>query len=128
MRRAGLAIDTSLQSWLAWIALTGFEATGQIALKIGAVDASAGFSGWTPLGRIILSPGLFISIACDALGFLVWLWILERHNLSVAVPVSASTYFATIGASYAVLGEGVTPLQILGLAVMGAGLLLVASE
>ena len=114
--------------WGAWIALFGLDAAAQIFLKIGAVDASGGALAWAPVGRLMLSSGFFLSIACDVLAFLVWLRILERHDLSVAVPATAGCYFVTVAASYLILGETVTPLQFLGLAVMGAGLALVARD
>ena len=114
--------------WGVWLLLAGLEAGAQISLKLAAVGAAGGAGEWAPVGTLAAEPLFWVSLACDGAAFWVWMRILYQHDLSVAVPVSAICYFATILASYALLHEPVAPLQGAGLLLMGLGIHLTAGE
>jgi|GEM_PF-1472895 len=112
----------------AWVFLALLEAGAQVSMKLAAADASAGDGAWAPLGVLLQSPLFLLSILCDALGFLVWMALLARHDLSVVVPVSASSYFTIILASHYILAEPFSMIQIAGLVLIGFGIVLIAAE
>ena len=112
---------------LNWLVFVALETFAQIALKFAAVDTSAagGFAGWL---HALATNGWFqASIAADVMNFFAWMLILRRHELSLAVPLSSLCYFTIILASTILLHEAVTPLQLLGLGLVGIGIVLVAS-
>lgn len=114
--------------WGIWVLLAGLEAGAQISLKLAAVGAAGSAGSWAPVDALANAPLFWVSLACDGGAFWVWMRILHQHDLSVAVPISAICYFATILASYALLHEPVAPLQGAGLLLMGLGIHLSAGE
>ena len=66
------------------------------------------------------------SIAADIANFFIWMSILRRHDLSLAVPLSSLSYFTVIALSTILLHEAVTPLQLVGLGAVGIGIILIA--
>ncbi len=108
---------------LAWLALVAVEIVTQLSLKFagkatGSFDFSAHAfalargSGW--LGRAIAS-------YCGC--FVVWMLILRHSDLSRAFPTSAIVFVAVMFASWLVLHEPIGAMQLLGAAVIVAGIL-----
>jgi multidrug transporter EmrE-like cation transporter len=59
-------------------------------------------------------------------GFLVWLWLLRRLPLSVAFPTAAGSLIAaTVLGGYLFLGERLAVAQVIGIALILAGIVLV---
>lgn len=62
-------------------------------------------------------------------GFLVWLWLLRRLPLSVAFPIAAGALIATtVLGGYLFLGESLVVVQVIGIALILAGIVLVFSR
>ena len=111
---------------LNWIAFVALETFAQISLKLAAVVANPG-SGLTAWLSALLSNHWFqVSIAADIANFFIWMSILRRHDLSLAVPLSSLSYFTVIALSTILLHEAVTPLQLVGLGAVGIGIILIA--
>ena len=111
-----------------WIALALLEALAQVSLKFAASAVSPDADGWAPVGGLIREPWFAASIGCDVAGFWAWMVLLAKYELSVAIPVSALSYFATIAASTFILHESVTWQHAAGLLCIGAGIALVAGN
>lgn len=111
-----------------WVALALLEALAQVSLKFAALAVSPDENAWAPVGRLIREPWFAVSIGCDVAGFWAWMVLLTKYDLSVAIPVSALTYFATIAASTLILHESVTWQHAAGLLCIGAGIALVAGK
>ena len=111
-----------------WLILISLETLGQLSLKFAAdgTDVSDSLGPW--LQKLALNHWFQISIACDIAGFLAWMSILRRHDLSFAIPISGLCYFATVGISTIFLHEPVQSVQLIGLAIIGTGVILVAAE
>ncbi|WP_072376417.1 EamA family transporter [Hyphomicrobium sp. NDB2Meth4] len=115
------------QLWI-WAALIAIESAAQISLKLAAnqIGEISWESDW--LVRAV-SDGWFIaSLVCDVAGFLVWIALLRRHDLSFAVPVSSLCFVLVLVLSVVVLNEPVSALQIVGMATIGVGIYLVAQD
>lgn len=113
---------------LNWIVFVALETFAQISLKLAAADAPPGpdLAAWL---RALTSNGWFqASIAADVVNFFAWMLILRRHDLSLAVPLSSFCYVTIVLASTFLLHETVTPLQVLGLGLVGIGIVLVADR
>jgi len=62
-------------------------------------------------------------------GFLVWLWLLRRLPLSVAFPTAAGALIAaTVLGGYVFLGEKLLAPQVIGIALILVGIVLVFSR
>lgn len=103
---------------------------GQLLLKIGmlrvgrfSLNISTIVQQYT---RILLNPLVVAGIVGFALSMLVWLYVLSRLELSVAYPFVALNYVLILFASHFLLKETITPLKIMGVAVIVIGVYLIS--
>ena len=108
-----------------------FNVTANILLKKGVL-AFGGISGQKAnllpeLVKAATTPYLWIGLTLYGLSFLIWLRVLSFNDLSRAYPIFATIVFllTTIG-SIRFLNEGVSPIRILGIAIMLIGIYIVA--
>ena len=111
---------------LNWILFVVLETFAQIALKLAAVDVGPQSVMQIWFTALLSSHWFQVSIAADIVNFFIWMSILRRHDLSLAVPLSSLSYFTVVVLSTALLHESVTPLQLLGLSAVGIGIILIA--
>jgi drug/metabolite transporter (DMT)-like permease len=100
---------------------------GQVLLKRGmlvfgqvSVD-----SVWVSLPRIAKIPFVPIGFACFALSSILWLVVLSRWRLSYVYPCLSLNYVLVLLISAIWLREPISPVQILGVLVIGLGVTLV---
>jgi drug/metabolite transporter (DMT)-like permease len=115
-------------SAVAWLILAALETEAQLFIKLAADTTAAAGTGLSWVAGLLMNPWFLGSIGCDAVGFLLWLALLRRHDLSFAVPLSSLCYFSIVLASLVVLGEPLRAVQALGLIAVGVGIYLIASE
>ena len=103
---------------------------GQLLLKMGMLRM-----GRFPLNistiiqqytRIFLNPFIIAGIIGFALSMLAWLYVLSRLELSVAYPFVALNYVLILFASHFLLKETITPVKIMGVAVIVMGVYLIS--
>lgn len=112
---------------LLWIGFVGLETAAQLSLKMAATTNPALETGaW--LGALLRNHWFQISIVCDAVNFLMWMTILRRHDLSLAVPLSSLCYAAIVILSFLLLREPVTGVQLIGLCTIGAGIIVLTKD
>ena len=115
---------------LAVLVSVSLTVVGQILLKIGMLRVgrfSLNISTIVPqYARILLNPFIIAGIISFALSMLVWLYVLSRLELSVAYPFAALNYVLILFASYFLLKETITPVKIMGVAVIVIGIYLVS--
>ena len=114
--------------WLILLSVTAGVA-GQTAIKLGvsqpgAPDA-AGSIG-TLVGMIFSSPLVLLGLFLYGLGALAWIAVLARMDLSLAHPFLALNFVLVALVSRFALGETLPPLRWAGIAVICAGILVVA--
>jgi len=76
--------------------------------------------------RIFLNPLVVAGIFGFALSMLVWLYVLSRVELSIAYPFVALNYVLILFASHFLLKETITPVKIMGVAVIVIGVYLIS--
>src|SRR5450755_3673404 len=108
---------------LAWGALLGFETLCQISLKFAGRQTGAFDFSLAALQRALATPWLWVAIACYVGAFLAWMTILRKSTLSAAFTISAIVLVAVMLASWLVFGEHLSWLQLLGAAIIVAGIL-----
>lgn len=105
------------------------------AYAFGSVTSLLVIKHWLPTtraaiqaGDLVSMPGLFVcgGAFLYVVSFLVWMVILARNDLTVAYPVAISLtlLFSTIGAAM-LLGEPVSAMRAVGIAVIFAGIVMV---
>ncbi len=104
---------------------------GQVTLKLGmtAVGAIGGEALAQPAQlvlRVATTPLVLVGLGLYALGAVAWMTVLSRVALSFAYPMLALTYAITPAAAWLVLGEALPAARWAGIAVICAGVFLIA--
>lgn len=101
------------------------SAGGLVLFKLGGQDASIQFqhTGFS----LSLSWKMMIGVVCYLCSFLLWLFIVSKTQLTFAMPLSVGivNILVFLGSSR-FLGEQITPVKIIGLIVIIAGLFLIS--
>lgn len=72
---------------------------------------------------------MWIGAAAYGAGFLIWLLILRKYDLSIAFPIAAgSLIIATQAISYVFLKETLSPVHLVGVMLIVTGIALVFSR
>ena len=115
---------------LAVLVSVSLAVVGQLLLKIGMLRMGRFFLNISTIvpqyTRILLNPFIIAGIISFALSMLVWLYVLSRLELSVAYPFVALNYVLILFASHFLLKETITPVRIIGVAVIVIGVYLIS--
>ena len=121
-----------LQNFYALLVVSvAFNVTANILLKTGVVKTGGIAAETTNIIASILkvatSPYIIVGLALYGLSFLIWLRVLTFNDLSRSYPIFATIVFlmTTLG-SIIFLKENITPIRVVGIAVMLTGIFIVA--
>ncbi len=108
----------------------GLAAVAQLTLKHGmnqvtAKSGALGLSG-DSIRTVVATPAVWIGLALFGSSAVVWLAVLSRASLSFAYPFAALTYVLIVLFDKLVLHEDVSALRWGGVALIVAGIVLVA--
>jgi multidrug transporter EmrE-like cation transporter len=109
-----------------WALLIGFESAGQIATKVGGDQLGQMDFNLKWLMAVAVNPGVWLAIACYIGAFFVWMLILRRSSLSLAFPLSSLVFVGVLLGSWLGLGEQISVLHWVGVAVIMGGIALLA--
>lgn len=104
-----------------WFLLAGvlLNAAAQLLLKAG--------TNAMPLGiRLAIEPHILGGLACYVISVVVWIIALSRVPVSIAYPMLSIGYVVNAVGAWALLGETLTPMRMAGIAVIVAGVFMVA--
>lgn len=113
--------------WLQVAVSTLCVTISELFQKRGAmqtIDASQHWA-WTGL-TTLASPLVWIGMLFTILSFLTWLYAIKHLPLSVAFPASQAVHILIPLSSWLILGEQITAVRWCGIALVLAGLVLVA--
>lgn len=105
--------------YLALLASIGFGIAGQLLMKWSALASLRDAASPVTLA------GLVLALAVYAVGVANWIIALRGVRLSVAYSLSALNYVGVLAGSALWFGELITPLRVLGVGLVFAGVLLV---
>jgi multidrug transporter EmrE-like cation transporter len=112
--------------------LTGvlLNAAAQLALKasvrgIGPIELSAAASV-PAAARLAGEPALWIGLFCYGVSVIVWILALSRVDVSIAYPMLSIGYVVNAIAAWALFGESLTPMRLLGIGVIILGVYILA--
>jgi len=102
----------------------------QLLIK-GAVTAIAARSplptGLDWLMAVILSPKVWLAVAIQGIGFLVWIAVVSRVKLGAAFAVSGALFYILLAlASWVLYDERLTVWQWLGIGFVSVGVLMIS--
>src|SRR5262249_16426792 len=106
------------------------NALAQLGLKAATrvtgplIDAQG--STWNPALELITVPALWCALAAYGLSVIVWLVGLSRVPVSQAYPLLSMGFVINVGLAWWLLGEVPNAQRVLGIAVIIAGVALVA--
>ena len=109
----------------------GLASVAQLTLKAGMVQVTSRYGGAVTLTggslkAIATNLTVWGGLALFGLSAVVWLFVLSRTTLSFAYPFAALTYLLIVLVDRFVLHETVPPLRWAGVAMIMAGIVLVA--
>ena len=119
-----------MKFWISTIVFVLCSTTGLLLMKDALnLQVMEGISLYQirSLFRLLTHLKFLVGFAFYVAGFLVWLSILSRHELSMAFPiVSGSLYIGLLIGSALWLHEGIGLLRVTGVILILAGILLVS--
>jgi multidrug transporter EmrE-like cation transporter len=103
-------------------------ATGQVVMKMGMtkygkVSAS---SVWSQLIPILTVPQVAVGFVCYGISAVLWIAVVSNVDLSLAYPMVALAYVFVVMASWLLLGEHVSALRLIGLAIIVTGVVVIS--
>lgn len=115
------------------VASVALVVVAQVVLKIGAssltaLDRASLKRPFSLAWRIVRIPGVVIGLALYAASSLLWIFVLARTPLSYAYPFLGLSYVGVAVVSVAFLKERFSALQWIGLALVVAGVIAVATS
>jgi multidrug transporter EmrE-like cation transporter len=119
----------SLQSF--FLILTGvlLNAAAQLALKASVRDHGAielGSGGLPAAVQVAGEPALWLGLLCYGVSVIVWILALSRVDVSIAYPMLSIGYIVNAFAAWALFGEALTPMRLLGIGVIVLGVFILA--
>ncbi len=103
---------------------------GQLSLKYG-MSKMGNFSVSLPslvpvFARAALNPFILLGVLCYGTGFMVWLVVLAKADVSYAYPMISLGYVFTALLAWMLLGEQVTATRIVGICITCLGVFIIA--
>lgn len=99
----------------------------QLLWKAGIADLPEIDSAWGAIAAITSAPIFILVVVLMAIQLVNWLKVLDHADLSFAKPFTSLSYVTVCVLSVFWLDERVAPLQLLGIAIVVAGVWCVAS-
>ena len=76
---------------------------------------------------VVGSPKIWIAVAIQGVGFIVWIVVVSRVKLGAAFAVSGAFFYVLLAAiSWWLYGERLTPVQWVGIILVSAGVLMIS--
>ena len=120
-----------MSSILILLAAVAVTALGHVLLKVGMnsvgeIDSARISEPFRLASDILTTPAILVAMPLYAAGFVGWLIVLSRLNLSVAYPALALTYVLIPLVSWLFLSEPISRMHWAGILVVAGGMVLVA--
>lgn len=118
--------NANLQSVGLVLASVACGAVGQLTLKAAMNSLGSLQFSVEALLRMATNPLLIMGVAIFAVSTLLWLFALAKADLSFAYPFLSLTYIAVLVGGAVLFREAVTPMRVIGFAVIVTGVWIVA--
>jgi multidrug transporter EmrE-like cation transporter len=106
------------------------NAVAQLLLKAGARHVGAfefSFANVIPIGsKLITNWPIIGGLSCYVVSVVVWIMALSRVEVSIAYPMLSIGYVVNAGLAWWLFSEAVTPMRMVGIAIICLGVFIVA--
>jgi len=100
------------------------SAAGMVILKSALTDKKISFESAL---QIFFGIKFMFGMSFYVLGFLLWIYILSKYKLNVALPIAQSLFFVvSIIGSFFILQESLSMQHMIGISLCLVGILLIA--
>jgi len=108
------------------------NAFAQLLLKagvrqLGQFDFSIS-NAWPIGSALATNPSIIGGLSCYVVSVVVWILALSRVEVSIAYPMLSIGYVVNAGLAWFFFGEAVGPQRLIGIAVIIAGVIIVAKS
>ena len=110
--------------WIALVAAISTSLVGQVLLKSGAASAVAAEGGF--IHQLFRLPTM-VGLVCYGGAALLYIVALRKIPMSVALPCTAASYVVIAIIGWAVFGESLGTAKIAAIALISAGVALLAT-
>ncbi len=106
------------------------SSVGQLCLKLGALQLGkvTGDNAISHILKIATTPALLAGLAAYGVGAISYILLLTRVKLSIAAPAASLIYISSVLIGYWVFNEPIPPTRVVGLGLIMAGVVLVATR
>ncbi len=122
---AGAGASRQRALWSLWFVLPLLAVAYQVVAKEAACTLASTEFGWTWLAAAVRSPWMQLLVVLEIGSFAAWMLVLEQMKLSAAFSFSAVSYVLVLLASWVVFGENGSVMQVMGSALILAGVWLI---
>ncbi|MGZ3377723.1 MAG: DMT family transporter [Phenylobacterium sp.] len=119
------ALTAAVGGWVLFIVL---ETATQVAFKYAGATLDDRFGLAHLVAQALSTPIALLGFALYFAGFLVWMTILKDIDLGRAFPMTAIIYVSTLAAAVILFHERLNATRIVGVLVIAAGVVLLASD
>jgi drug/metabolite transporter (DMT)-like permease len=110
-------LSVSMSAFAQLLLKTGLLPSGRIVADAGLIQT---------IGRMLVNPWVLGGLGVYFLGAIVWLFVLERTEVSYAYPFVSFGFILTMILGSLVLGEHIGPSRVIGTLLIVAGIICVA--
>lgn len=104
------------------------SAMAQVMLKIGMGRVVISEISLASLARLFSNPFILAGLSLYVTAMLIWLYVLKQVEVSYAYPFTALGFVLVTAVGYFFLAEQITPVRLVGLGLIIAGIFLVAKS
>jgi multidrug transporter EmrE-like cation transporter len=118
-------------TWLLLLGGVALNAAAQLLLKAatrtsGELVADGGAISWAAAAQLLHAAPLWLGLSCYGVSVFLWLGALSRVPVSVAYPMLSIGYIVNAFAAAYLFGEPLSAVKLLGIALIVAGVLVLA--
>ncbi len=113
---------------LGWVVFLMVETGAQVSFKIAGAGLDLSQGVWPMIAHAAGSPWVVTAFTLYFGCFLLWMLILKDADLGRAFPMTALIYLCTLGAAIFLFHEVLTPMRIVGILAIIAGVVILASD
>ena len=112
---------------LLWLAIPLLNTLYQVFIKLAAGDLKGLDFGIVWIQHAAVSPWMLAALVSEIASFVIWMQILAKQDLGKAFPLSGISYLLVLLTSWTIFKEPIMPLQIIGSALILAGVWLIGT-
>jgi len=118
-------------TWVLLLAGVALNAAAQLLLKAatrvsGALVTDTGAVSWDAALKVLQAVPLWLGLSCYAVSVFLWIAALSRVSVSIAYPLLSIGYVVNAFAAAALFDEPLTAAKLAGIAIIIAGVFILA--